>query len=128
MSDETAPQRDCGAEQWPRARPTFTTPDYFLWLRRMWIAADEQDRRHFLTALGLNLADKVMESTIRLRDDETKAHFQYQIDDAIDLPPIVYVHRYWRQVSPEDRLRFLCEMLTPAERRALQYGFDDETT
>jgi len=27
--------------------------------------------------------------------------------------PLDYLHRYWRKVSPEDRLRFLCEMLTP---------------
>jgi hypothetical protein len=27
--------------------------------------------------------------------------------------PLDYLHRYWRQVSAEERLRFLCEMLTP---------------
>jgi hypothetical protein len=33
--------------------------------------------------------------------------------------PLDYLHRYWRKVSPEDRLRFLIDMLTPNERRAL---------
>ena|SRR5215831_18944202 len=36
-----------------------------------------------------------------------------------EMTPLDYLHRYWRQVSPEDRLRFLSEMLTPNERRAL---------
>jgi hypothetical protein len=40
--------------------------------------------------------------------------------------PLDMLHRYWRQVSPEDRLRFLTEMLTPNERRALQFGFEEE--
>jgi hypothetical protein len=40
--------------------------------------------------------------------------------------PLDYLHRYWRQVPPEDRLRFLCEMLTPNERRALQFGFEEQ--
>lgn len=40
--------------------------------------------------------------------------------------PLDALHRYWRHVSPEDRLRFLVEMLTPNERRALQFGFDAE--
>lgn len=40
--------------------------------------------------------------------------------------PLDYLHYYWREVSPDDRLRFLVEMLTPAERRALMLGFEDE--
>lgn len=46
--------------------------------------------------------------------------------EAVPQTPLDYLHRYWRQVSPEDRLRFLVEMLTPNERRALQFGFEDE--
>jgi hypothetical protein len=42
-----------------------------------------------------------------------------------ELTPLDYLHRYWRQVDPDDRLRFLVEMLTPNERRALQCGFED---
>ena len=38
------------------------------------------------------------------------------------LTPLDYLRRYWRQVDPEDRVRFLIEMLTPAERRALSLG------
>ena len=40
--------------------------------------------------------------------------------------PLTVLHWAWREVSPEDRLQFLTEMLTPSERRALQYGFADE--
>src|ERR1041385_47572 len=43
-----------------------------------------------------------------------------------DLTPLDYLHRYWRKVSPDDRLRFLIEMLTPNERRALTLGFEEE--
>ena len=43
-----------------------------------------------------------------------------------ELTPLDYLHRYWRQVDPDDRLRFLVEMLTPNERRALQLGFEEE--
>ena len=32
----------------------------------------------------------------------------------------------WRQVAPEDRLRFLIEMLTPAERRAIAFGLEED--
>lgn len=42
-----------------------------------------------------------------------------------DPTPLDYLHRYWRQVDPDDRLRFLVEMLTPNERRALQFGYED---
>jgi hypothetical protein len=37
-----------------------------------------------------------------------------------------WLHYYWRKVHPEDRLRFLVEMLTPNERRVLALGFEDE--
>jgi hypothetical protein len=47
-------------------------------------------------------------------------------NDVTDLTALDYLHRYWRQVDPNDRLRFLVEMLTPNERRALQFGFEDE--
>jgi hypothetical protein len=30
------------------------------------------------------------------------------------------LYRYWPEVLPEDRLRFLAEVLTPAERQALR--------
>lgn len=44
--------------------------------------------------------------------------------------PLDYLHRYWRKVSPDDRLRFLLEMLTPQERRVVQQGLfpDEEST
>lgn len=42
------------------------------------------------------------------------------------LTPLDFLDRYWRQVDPVDRLRFLTEMLTPAERRALQVGFEED--
>jgi hypothetical protein len=32
------------------------------------------------------------------------------------------LHRLWRQIPPQDRLRFLIEMLTPAERRVVSTG------
>jgi hypothetical protein len=40
--------------------------------------------------------------------------------------PLDTIHRYWRQVSPEDRARFLIEMLTPAERRLIMHGLMEE--
>lgn len=40
--------------------------------------------------------------------------------------PLDYLHRYWRKVPSEERLRFLIEMLTPAERRAISTGLLDE--
>ena len=43
-----------------------------------------------------------------------------------DLTPLDYLHRYWRAVPQEERLRFLIEMLTPNERRALALGFEEE--
>ena len=43
-----------------------------------------------------------------------------------DPTPLDYLHRYWRKVAPEDRMRFLVEMLTPNERRALQLGLEEE--
>lgn len=43
-----------------------------------------------------------------------------------DPTPLDYLHRYWRKVDPADRIRFLIEMLTPNERRALMLGFDEE--
>lgn len=40
--------------------------------------------------------------------------------------PLEQLHRYWRKVAPDDRLRFLCEMLTPNERRAIALGFEED--
>ena len=39
--------------------------------------------------------------------------------------PLETLHRIWRQLSSQERLEFLVEMLTPNERRALQMGFED---
>jgi hypothetical protein len=36
--------------------------------------------------------------------------------------PLMALHRAWRQLSNEDRARFLIEMLTPAERRLVATG------
>ena len=52
----------------------------------------------------------------------------YRKRRAQTVTPLDYLHRYWRLVAPEDRLRFLVEMLTPNERRALQFGFEEEDT
>ena len=55
------------------------------------------------------------------------AHRAYK--DAKGVPkltPLDYLHRYWRQVCPDVRVRFLIEMLTPAERRALSLGLDGD--
>jgi hypothetical protein len=41
--------------------------------------------------------------------------------DACEMP-LATLHRVWRQVSPDDRARFLIEMLTPAERRLVATG------
>ena len=41
-----------------------------------------------------------------------------------ELTPLDYLHKYWQEVAPEDRLRFLVKMLTPNERRALTLGFE----
>jgi hypothetical protein len=38
--------------------------------------------------------------------------------------PLETLHRLWRQLSSQERLEFLVEMLTPNERRALQLGFE----
>jgi len=46
-------------------------------------------------------------------------------NEGSDLTALEYLHRYWRQVHPDDRLRFLVEMLTPNERRALQLGYEE---
>ena len=40
--------------------------------------------------------------------------------------PLTILHWVWRRVSPDDRIRFLTEMLTPNERRALQFGFEED--
>ena len=39
--------------------------------------------------------------------------------------PLETLHRLWRQLSSQERLEFLVEMLTPNERRALQMGFEE---
>jgi hypothetical protein len=39
--------------------------------------------------------------------------------------PLSALRRIWRKVNPDDRLRFLREMLTPDERRALRHGLED---
>jgi hypothetical protein len=46
-------------------------------------------------------------------------------NEGADLTALAYLHQYWRQVAPDERLRFLVEMLTPNERRALQMGFEE---
>ncbi len=43
-----------------------------------------------------------------------------------DLTPLDYLHRYWRQVPMAQRIQFLTEMLTPAERRALALGLEED--
>ena len=39
--------------------------------------------------------------------------------------PLETLHRIWRQLSSQERLEFLVEMLTPNERRTLQTGFEE---
>ena len=43
-----------------------------------------------------------------------------------ELTPLDYLHRYWRQVDPDDRLRFLVEMLTPNDVVRCSLGFEEE--
>jgi hypothetical protein len=78
-----------------------------------WIAADQQAWRQFLAGLFPAIPEE--------RPEHSPA------EDATQPPtPLDALHRSWCQVSPEDRLRFLCEMLTPNERRALQFVFEDD--
>jgi hypothetical protein len=54
-------------------------------------------------------------------------HAAYQ--EARGIPketPLTTLHRIWRQVTPDDRLRFLLEMLTPNERRAIPFAFETQ--
>ena len=60
--------------------------------------------------------------------DHRPARLDVELQRSAIPTPLDYLHRYWRQVSPEDRLRFLVEMLTPNERRALQFGFEELDT
>jgi hypothetical protein len=58
-------------------------------------------------------------------------HAQLQDRDARSarhFSPLAMLHLVWRQVDPHDRICFLIEMLTPNERRALQFGFEEEAT
>jgi hypothetical protein len=58
-------------------------------------------------------------------------HAQLQDRDARyarHFSPLATLHLVWRQVDPHDRICFLIEMLTPNERRALQFGLDEEET
>jgi len=49
-----------------------------------------------------------------------------QMVRGISETPLMTLHRVWRKVSPEDRARFLVEMLTPAERRLVATGLGPE--
>lgn len=40
--------------------------------------------------------------------------------------PLTIMHWAWRQLSFQERLEFLTEMLTPNERRALQFGYEED--
>jgi hypothetical protein len=115
------------AKQRTFKRTVFTTIDYWLRLRVNWIAADDQERRHFLAGLFPELPDERIVEASRLTEEETHRHYRYRSQDAAQpQTPLAYLRRYWRQVAPEERLRFLCDMLTPNERRALQLGFEDD--
>jgi hypothetical protein len=114
------------AKQKAFRRTTFTTIDYWLRLRTNWIAAEDQERRHFLAGLFPELPGERIVEAARLTEEETHRHYRYRSQDAAQpQTPLAYLHRYWRQVAPEERFRFLCEMLTQNERRTLQYGFGD---
>jgi hypothetical protein len=43
------------------------------------------------------------------------------------LMPLATLHGCWRQVPQADRLRFVTEMLTPTERRALVLGLEEDS-
>ena len=61
-------------------------------------------------------------------DKPTRGGLDAFLFDTPGATPLDMLHRYWRQVPPEDRLRFLQEMLTPNERRALLFGVEEEPT
>jgi hypothetical protein len=42
--------------------------------------------------------------------------------------PLETLHTVWRKVSPDERIKFLIEMMTPEERRTVLHGLDDEET
>jgi hypothetical protein len=46
-------------------------------------------------------------------------HRAYTQARDIQETPLTTLHRVWRKVEPEERLRFLLEMLTPQERRVV---------
>lgn len=57
------------------------------------------------------------------------AHRAYQLAKGKPLEtPLATLHRAWRKVSPEDRRRFLTEILTSAERDMLRQSLATEET
>lgn len=40
--------------------------------------------------------------------------------------PLTQLHRIWRTLSSREKVEFLTQMLTPNERRALQFGFEED--
>jgi len=79
-------------------------------LRRAWNKASDAERIQFFYETPDSERNLLVQTLARIEA----------------LTPLDYLHRYWRQVLPDDRLRFLCEMLTPKERRALQLGLEDD--
>src|SRR5205807_1279391 len=66
------------------------------------------------------LARHAPERLTQVQARSMSIHKAYTLARGIQETPLTTLHRVWRKVPTEDRLRFLTEMLTPAERRALQ--------
>jgi hypothetical protein len=62
-----------------------------------------------------------------LRHIVTALEHRYRTSEHRPQPkPLTILHWVWSKVSPDERIRFLVERLTPNERRALHWGFEAE--
>jgi hypothetical protein len=88
--------------------------------------ARENGVSHFTQKKLDYLAGHAPDLLTEVQEGQMSIHRAYQQARGIaQETPLTTLHRVWRQVEPDDRLRFLVEMLTPNERRALQWGCDD---
>jgi hypothetical protein len=66
----------------------------------------------YLAGHNTDLLQAVKEGTMSIHRAYTQAR-------DIQETPLTTLHRVWRKVAPDERLRFLLEMLTPQERRVV---------